>query len=89
MALRVYSKEETLRNFSEALGVSPHYLLVIIPELIAEPKKTDVAISEMLMIARKTVGRCRVAYERLCESDMADLNAAVQTYPDSPKGAAR
>lgn len=85
----VYSPQETLRNYSEALGISSHHLLVIVPELIAEPKKTDVAISEMLMISRKTVGKCRAGFERLCETDMKDLIAVTRDYPRSPKGAAR
>ena len=89
MPYKVYSPQETLRNFSDALGISSHHLLVIVPELVAEPKKTDVAISEMLMISRKTVGRCRAGFQRLCDQDMKDLVEVTRTYPDSPKGAAR
>lgn len=89
MPRKRYIPQETLKNFSDALGISSHYLLVIVPELVAEPKKSDVAISDMLMISRKTVGKCRHQFERLCESDMQALLDTCLNHPVSPKGGAR
>lgn len=63
-----YSRRELMQKYSEAMGISTHHILVIVPELDTE--KTDVRISEELMISRKTVGRCRREYQKLCESDM-------------------